>query len=30
MGAAHQVALLEQEPTDWRTLTTANAKRLLG
>jgi predicted TIM-barrel fold metal-dependent hydrolase len=29
MGAAHQVALLDQEPTDWRALTTANAQRLL-
>ncbi len=29
MGAAHQVALLDEEPTDWRTLTTANATRLL-
>jgi 6-methylsalicylate decarboxylase len=30
MGATHQVSLLEQEPTDWRALTTANAERLLG
>jgi predicted TIM-barrel fold metal-dependent hydrolase len=30
MGAAHQVALLDAEPTDWRPLTTANATRLLG
>jgi predicted TIM-barrel fold metal-dependent hydrolase len=30
MGAAHQVAILEQEQTDWRTLTTANANRLLA
>jgi 6-methylsalicylate decarboxylase len=30
MGASHQVTLLDQEPTDWRALTTANAQRLLG
>jgi predicted TIM-barrel fold metal-dependent hydrolase len=28
MGAAHQVAVLEQQPTDWRSVTTANATRL--
>jgi predicted TIM-barrel fold metal-dependent hydrolase len=30
MGASHQVTLMEQEPTDWRALTTANANRLLA
>jgi 6-methylsalicylate decarboxylase len=30
MGAAHQVAVLEREPTDWRAVTTANAERLLA
>jgi predicted TIM-barrel fold metal-dependent hydrolase len=30
LGAAHQVNLLDQESMDWRALTTANAKRLLG
>jgi predicted TIM-barrel fold metal-dependent hydrolase len=29
-GAAHQVTLLDQQPTDWRAVTTANAQRLLG
>jgi predicted TIM-barrel fold metal-dependent hydrolase len=29
-GATHQVVLLDEEPTDWRALTTANAERLLG
>ena len=28
-GAAHQVTLMDQQSTDWRTLTTANATRLL-
>ncbi len=28
-GASHQVAVLEQEKTDWRTITTTNAMRLL-
>jgi hypothetical protein len=31
MGAAHQVAVLEREPTDWRAaVTTASAERLLA
>jgi 6-methylsalicylate decarboxylase len=30
MGVAHQVMLMEQESADWRTLTTANATRLLA
>ncbi|OBG28530.1 amidohydrolase family protein [Mycobacterium sp. 852002-51057_SCH5723018] len=30
MGACHHVTLMDQEATDWRTLTTANAKRLLA
>jgi 6-methylsalicylate decarboxylase len=30
MGASHQVALLDEESTDWRALTTTNAQRLLG
>jgi predicted TIM-barrel fold metal-dependent hydrolase len=29
-GAAHQVTLLDQQQTDWRALTTANATRLLA
>lgn len=29
-GAAHQVSLLEQEATDWRTITSANASHLLA
>jgi predicted TIM-barrel fold metal-dependent hydrolase len=29
-GAAHQVTLLDQQPTDWRAVTTANATRLLA
>jgi 6-methylsalicylate decarboxylase len=28
MGAAYQVSVLDQQPTDWRALTTANARRL--
>jgi predicted TIM-barrel fold metal-dependent hydrolase len=30
MGAAHHAAVLDQQPEDWRALTTANAERLLA
>jgi predicted TIM-barrel fold metal-dependent hydrolase len=30
MGASHQLTIIEQQPMQWRTLTTANAERLLS